>query len=613
MIRKLQLKLSLFTLCLVTFSTLLAQLTLPTNPDFIGNFAMIAKLSGQNEVPAVTTPGIGYATITFTDNFTTARIQCTVTGLSAAITGAHIHVGAEGTKGGVVFNLTNQVVNNKINSSFAITKAQLKTMLEGGYYVNVHTTANPGGEVRGQLKLDAPESFIVVASAAEEVPTNSSAGQALASITYNPGNNIIAIKMLATDMTGPITAAHFHKAAVGVNGSVVQNLGTFLNGTTINTKFKAGTYIDDLRSGGLYLNLHTSMFPGGEIRGQILPVSGIAFDGWMNGAQENPAINTRAKGLFVGRVLTSLDSISSRGLTDSLSGAITAAHIHTAAQGTNGGVIINFGSTIVGKKFANGVTSAITTAQFSDLLKGRLYFNVHTAANSGGEVRGQLYSTARESYSVDMCQISEVPPVNAGNAIGAAYFSYSRDLDEAVFNTIYTNLTGPITGGHIHNGAKGTNGPVVYNFGSQAGNGGAFITLDTLFTPTLYNLIKSGNAYVNFHTAANPGGEIRGQLEKYNTCTLQTSTIDQLSVKTFTIYPNPVADILTIVADIPSLDHAANSHTSSTGMYRILDSTGKTVLTSDSPSINVSSLSKGFYMVTIPSAVKLGVVKFMKL
>ena len=86
----------------------------------------------------------------------------------------------------------------------------------------------------------------------------------------------------------------------------------------------------------------------------------------------------------------------------------------------------------------------------------------------------------------------------------------------------YSNMTGPLTGAHIHGpAAAGANTVVIVPF--DITGAGASGTLTGTFTGTnnvnitpdsLDKLMTSGNAYVNLHTAANQGGEIRGQLSK---------------------------------------------------------------------------------------------------
>jgi hypothetical protein len=73
---------------------------------------------------------------------------------------------------------------------------------------------------------------------------------------------------------------------------------------------------------------------------------------------------------------------------DGLTGPSTAAHFHgPAAPGTNAGVALLIGNNPTSP--AKG-TATLTDAQAADLMGGRWYVNIHTAANRGGEIRGQV-------------------------------------------------------------------------------------------------------------------------------------------------------------------------------------------------------------------------------
>jgi hypothetical protein len=91
------------------------------------------------------------------------------------------------------------------------------------------------------------------------------------------------------------------------------------------------------------------------------------------------------------------------------------------------------------------------------------------------------------------------------------------------YTITYTGMTGPLTGGHIHGpAAAGANATVIVPFANASGSpasGTLTGTFTSTNTPTISNdsldvLMRTGNAYVNLHTAANQGGEIRGQLSQ---------------------------------------------------------------------------------------------------
>ena len=109
-------------------------------------------LSGANEVPAVSTSAAGTGSVTVgRDRSVKARIS--VTGMNA--TAAHIHSGAAGTNGPVIVPFTKSADNTFVAADGAtMTEEQYEAWKAGRTYVNVHSAANPGGEVRAQLKGD---------------------------------------------------------------------------------------------------------------------------------------------------------------------------------------------------------------------------------------------------------------------------------------------------------------------------------------------------------------------------------------------------------------------------------------------------------------------------
>ena len=106
----------------------------------------------------------------------------------------------------------------------------------------------------------------------------------------------------------------------------------------------------------------------------------------LSGAQEVPAVSTGASGN--GSIAVRADhSVSGSVTTSGVAGV--AAHIHMGAAGKNGPVIVPL------KKTADNVWSVpdgakLTDAQYAAYQAGDLYINVHSAANKGGEIRGQL-------------------------------------------------------------------------------------------------------------------------------------------------------------------------------------------------------------------------------
>lgn len=109
-----------------------------------------ATLRGSAEVPPVNVPGTGNATAMLDRSTKTLSWTVTYGGLTGPVRAAHFHGPAAPTaNAGVVVPIT--VGASPMTGSAQLTDAQLADLLAGRWYVNVHTAAHPGGEIRGQV------------------------------------------------------------------------------------------------------------------------------------------------------------------------------------------------------------------------------------------------------------------------------------------------------------------------------------------------------------------------------------------------------------------------------------------------------------------------------
>lgn len=106
-------------------------------------------LTGDQEVPPVKSGGAGTGTIIIGGD---RSVSGSVTTTGIAGTAAHIHEAAIGKNGPVIIPLTKNGNTYAVPAGAKLTDAQLTSFKAGNLYVNVHTAANPGGEIRGQLK-----------------------------------------------------------------------------------------------------------------------------------------------------------------------------------------------------------------------------------------------------------------------------------------------------------------------------------------------------------------------------------------------------------------------------------------------------------------------------
>ncbi len=112
------------------------------------------------------------------------------------------------------------------------------------------------------------------------------------------------------------------------------------------------------------------------------------------------------------------------------------------------------------------------------------------------------------AMTVPLSGRNEVPP-NASGASGTA--KVELDGNVIKWNVSYSGTTGPVTAGHFHGPAQpGANAGVVVPF---AGPLASPIIGSATLTQAQVDQVKAGLWYVNLHTAANPGGELRGQVK----------------------------------------------------------------------------------------------------
>jgi hypothetical protein len=134
--------------------TMLATLALGAAVAFAGPaFAekLKATLAGATEVPANTSAGKGTADIDYDAGTKKLSWKLTYSGLTGPATMAHFHGPAEVGKNAAVAVAIPNATSSPTEGSATLTDAQAADLLAGKYYVNVHTAANPGGEIRGQV------------------------------------------------------------------------------------------------------------------------------------------------------------------------------------------------------------------------------------------------------------------------------------------------------------------------------------------------------------------------------------------------------------------------------------------------------------------------------
>lgn len=119
-------------------------------PELVIETGYKFALTGTEEVPPVTTTATGNCTVGISTDHTKANVRCTHN--LKNVSGAHIHDGPVGADGSVVCDLEPTNSKDPIVHTCDLTADLYTKLTTGALYINIHTLANPGGELRGQIQ-----------------------------------------------------------------------------------------------------------------------------------------------------------------------------------------------------------------------------------------------------------------------------------------------------------------------------------------------------------------------------------------------------------------------------------------------------------------------------
>ncbi len=144
-----------------------------------------ATLNSGQEVPTNPSPAIGSATVQVDANQTNANVSLSFSGLTSNETGAHIHgPAALGENAGILFPLSNgQITNEQIT----LTQQQYSDLVNGKWYVNVHSENYPNGEIRGQLLPISSNTSTAVTGTTDTTDTNTTTDTTTTDTTVGTG------------------------------------------------------------------------------------------------------------------------------------------------------------------------------------------------------------------------------------------------------------------------------------------------------------------------------------------------------------------------------------------------------------------------------------------
>ena len=483
-----------------------------TTSTLLGTKSYTVSLTSKFTVPQITANGNGSATLTLDLDTGSFTGSVTLDGLTDDATAVHIHQAIAGLTGAVIIPLA-EVTGNpnlfNIPDATILSSTQISAIQNSEFYLNVHTTTNTSGEIRGQIVGENQEVIKTELSGDNQVPTSiSTSNSGVAYITVNKSSREIRGNIKNTGLDDA-TAVHIHDGFAGTNGSVITALTQDTDVSVWN--IESGTILDsaqlsNLLAGGMYFNVHSPANANGEIRGQVIP-AGIEHERVeLSGDYQVPtAVSSAGSAVAYITVNETSGAITAHVITESLTDT-TAAHIHSGYAGTNGGVVLALTQDV--NNFSTTSGDVLDSTALTNLFAGNLYFNIHTATNTAGDVRGQI-ATGDIKVTRDLLNGDQTVPMVTTSATGVGYTTVNEADGTIIANVRTTGLTA--TAAHVHQGTVGNTGPVAVTL-TQDGTDTDFWSSTGTLDSTQLDAFKSSELYFNVHSDAHASGEIRAQI-----------------------------------------------------------------------------------------------------
>jgi uncharacterized repeat protein (TIGR01451 family) len=289
------------------------------------------------------------------------------------------------------------------------------------------------------------------------------------------------------------TAMHIHRGAPAVNGPIVFDPGSSTSPLNATWAGMTPTDVADLLAGNLYVDVHSTAFPAGEIRGQILPrtVDTVAFT--VDGAQPVPPSGSSATANCTADLANFPDMLAIQCTHDLATP--TVAHVHEGQSGSNGPIVFTFASPASPLNESMPMTEVL----IADFAATFLYLDIHSA---GTEIRGQIGQPPPGSADLVLTK-SGPATIVAGNPI-----SYTLTVTNNGPNTAQSvTLTDTLPAGTTFVSEAQSAGPAFTCVNPSVGGTGtvscSIVTLASAASATFTVVFKVGSNVASLTTITN--------------------------------------------------------------------------------------------------------------
>ncbi len=473
----------------LTFAATLAAIVFAAAPLAAQTF--VFDLSGDQEVPPVPSAASGGCMGQLDQGAGTFSLTCVHNVVGPTV--MHIHRGAAGVNGPIAFDLGDPT-SPVVATWTGMMPADIAELLAGDLYLNIHTGGRPAGEIRGQILSRTVDLVAFTADGGQVVPPNPTS--ASASCTADLDTNATSLAIQCThDLAAP-DSAHVHEAPAGQNGPIVFTFASAASPLSGNMPMTP-QLVADFAATFLYVDVHqaggSEESPADEIRGQIgTPPTGptvgtiiIAKTTFPAGGTGFSFTDTITPGAFL------LDDGDTRTFNNVTPGA------HTVVE--NDPSVTPGGYTLADLSCDDANSSA-------DPFSRTATINVEAGEVVTCTFRNFATAPTDQLFVFHLSGDQEVPPI-ATLERGGCMGRFNAGASE--LSLICTHDVELPTVMHIHRGAAGVNGPIVFDLGDPTS---PVIATWSGMTPADVADLLAGNFYVNIHTSGRPSGAIRGQI-----------------------------------------------------------------------------------------------------
>lgn len=404
----------------------------------------------------------------------------------------HVHRAPAGENGDIVFDMG--APDSPVIATWeGMSPANVADLFAGNLYVNIHTAGRPTGEIRGQILPRTVDTVNFTADGAEVVPPNDS--PATANCTADLSNDATALAIDCTHNLASPEEAHIHQAPSGQNGPTVFTFASPASPIS-DTMPMTPRLVADFAAEFLYFELHgpgaTEETATSTIRGQI----------------GSPAVEPTTGTI---RIVKSTVPAGGSGFAFTTNVAGGPANFTLDDGGEQVFANVPAGTYTFTETVPAGYDLTDITCSDSDSV-GNPFDRIATVVLQGGETVTCTFTNlltqpaAPELFVFHLSGDQEEPPVASPHRGGcfAQLDAANREL-----SIICTHDVDLATLMHIHRGAPGVNGDIVFDLGHPDSPVEAFWS-----GMTDQNIadLRAGILYVNVHSGGRPIGEIRGQI-----------------------------------------------------------------------------------------------------